>query len=161
MVSTVVAISISVFMGEANADEKVFSPPYCEFSVVFPNGYKPKEIISKTATGAAATGRAGSTGLSAECWPCEERVEIQAYARELASEMRRRGGIVDSVIIDRNNKIGEQIILTSRIKSGSDSYHIKIVSFRGTRTRLDLAIVDQEMASSAQINFRNSVKRNR
>jgi hypothetical protein len=155
-----VTIALGVFMAEANAGEKVFSPSFCEFSVVFPNGYKPKEMISETAAGIAATGRAGSTGLSAECWPYEEQVPIQTYAREVASQMRQRGGTVDNVSIE-TSKIGEQVIVTSRIKSGSDSFHIKSVSFMGSRTRLDLTIVDREIASSAQINFRNSVKRSR
>lgn len=94
---SMVTIAIGIFMAEANAGEKVFSPSFCEFSVTFPNGYKPKEMISATATGAAATGRAGSTGLSAECWPYEQQAPIQTYARELASQMRQRGGIVDNV----------------------------------------------------------------
>jgi hypothetical protein len=156
---SMVTIAIGVFIAEANAGEKVFSPSFCEFSVAFPNGYKPKEMISATATGAAATGRAGSTGLSAECWPYEKQTPIQTYARELASQMRQRGGIVDNVSIDRNSKMGEQVVVTSRIKSDSELFHIKTVSFMGSRTRLDLTIVDQEIVGSAQINFRNSVKR--
>lgn len=152
-------IAIAVFMAEAKASEKVFSPSFCEFSVVFPNGYKPKELISATATGAAATGRAGPAGLSAECWLYEKQAPIQTFAQEIAFQMGQRGGIVDSVIIDRNSKKGEQVIMTSRIKSGNDLFRIKTISFIGLRTRLDLTIVDKEIASSAMINFRNSVKR--
>jgi hypothetical protein len=152
-------IVIALFMAEAAAGEKIFSPSFCEFSVVFPDGYKPKELISSTTTGAAATGRAGSTGLSAECWPYEKQPPIQTYAQELDSQIRQRGGTVDNVIIDRNSKMGTQVIATSRINSGGELFRIKTVSFMGSRTRLDLVIVDKEIGGSAQINFRNSVKR--
>lgn len=148
-------------MAEVKAAEKVFSPLFCEFSIVFPNGYKPKELISATSTGVAATGRAGSTGLSAECWPYEKQAPIKTLAQEMAFQVGERGGIVDSVIIDRNSKKGEQVVITSRIKSDNELFHIKTISFIGSRTRFDLIIVDKEIASSAQINFRNSVKRNR
>ena len=144
----------------ANADGYVFSPNFCDFSVEFPVQYKPKDMILKGTQGAGATAHANSaTSLGAECWPYEQQLPIDIYAQALENESRQRGVAVSSVLIDKDSKVARQVVLSGRISAGVKSWHIKTVSFIGPRSRLDLTILDRDIASQTQVNFRNSVKR--
>ena len=144
----------------ANAESYVFSPEFCDFSVEFPVQYKPKDMILKGVQGAGATAHANSsTSLGAECWPYEQQQPIDIYAQALEIESRQRGVAVSSVFIDKGSKVAQQVVLSGRISAGVESWHIKTVSFIGPRSRLDLTILDRDIASQIQVNFRNSVNR--
>ena len=157
--TTLVVIAFVALSSVAHSAGQNFSPAFCEFSVTFPNGSKPKDMLSATASGAAATGRAGAAGLSAECWPYENQIPIDTYAQGIASQIQQRGGTVDNVSIDRNGKTGPQVVVTSRLKTGTGMYYVKAISFIGNKSRLDLTVIDKEIASTAQVDFRSSVKR--
>lgn len=142
----------------ANAGGYVFSPNFCDFSVEFPVQYKPKEMILKGTHGAGATAHPNSaTSLGAECWPYEQQLSINTYAQGLEDEMRQRGVIINSVLIDNDGGVSPQVILTGRISVGGNMLTIKTVSFIGPRSRLDLTILDRYMVSQTQVSFRNSV----
>lgn len=144
----------------ANAGNYVFSPAFCDFSVEFPVQYKPKDLTLNGTQGAGATAHANSsTSLGAECWPYEQQISIDAYAQGLENEARQRGVAISSVLIDKDSKVAQQVILTGRISIGGKSLTMKTVSFIGPRSRLDLTILDRDIASQTQIDFRNSVKR--
>lgn len=144
----------------ANAGNYIFSPTFCDFSVEFPVQYKPKDMTLKGAQGAGATAHANSsTSLGAECWPYEQQLPIDTYAQGLENEMRQRGVAVSSVLIDKDSKVARQVVLSGRVSTGGKSLNMKTVSFIGPRSRLDLTILDREIASQTQVDFRNSVKR--
>lgn len=144
----------------ANAGGYVFSPKDCDFSVEFPVQYKPKDMTLKGTQGAGATAHANSsTSLGAECWPYEQQLPIDSYAQGLENEMRQRGVSVSSVLIYKESKVAQQVVLSGRISADGKSLHMKTVSFIGPKSRLDLTILDRDIAGQTQVDFRNSVKR--
>jgi len=139
-----------------------FSPISCEFSVEFPAKYKLKEISLGGKHGVIASLSLDTlNNLRAESWALSNHLPVEVYAQQLEDEIRERGVIVNNVMIDKNSKFGDQIILTGRMKLGGETFHVKTVSFIGIKTRLDLIIISDSMMTQAkaQVDFRNSVRR--
>lgn len=136
-----------------------FSPECCEFSVEFPTQYKPKQTTLNGVLGTGATARVGeSASFGAECWPYVKQLPLEQFAQRMEMQARQRGVSVSSVLVDRNSESVEQIVLTGIINAGGQTLHIKIITYIGQRTRLDLTMVDSEITSRAQLEFRNSVR---
>lgn len=157
---SILCISILLPCSLANASGYIFGPSFCDFSVEFPVQYKAKNMTLNGTQGTGATAHPNSsTSLGAECWPYEQQLPIDSYAQRLENEMRQRGISVSSVLIDTDSKVAQQVILSGRISASGKFLHIKTVSFIGPKSRLDLTILDQDIASQSQVAFRNSVKR--
>jgi len=72
--------------------------------------------------------------------------------------MEQRGFAINSVSIDRNNKLAPQIVISGRLEAGGETYYTTTISIMGKSSRLDLSIVERHLASKAHMTFRESVR---
>lgn len=154
-----IAIVLLMLPLSAVADEdRWFSPDFCEFSVEFPTMYEEKQVIVGGELGTGATAQVGSSAFfAAECWSYEEQLPLEQFAQHMEMLAKQRGVSVSSVVVDRNNAIGGQVVLTGVVNAGGETLHIKTISSFGQRTRLDLTMVNSEIVSREILAFRNSV----
>jgi len=98
-------IFLFLTISEAKADEYIFSPKNCNFSVQFPNKYKTRELSlgGVSALGAASGRGAGNTRFGAECWPIEGKVSIQEIGRGTEQQANQREILVISNITETND----------------------------------------------------------
>jgi hypothetical protein len=155
-----VGVLLCFVISEVSASGAIFSPAACDFSVDFPNEYRIKDITlgGVHALGAASGRGAGNTRFSAECWPIEKNVSIEEIGRRIERQANQRGLSISSNIIDKNDKRGEQAILSGILTVEGKKIHMKLISIIGPSTRLDLIIVDSELLKQSHIDFRNSIK---
>lgn len=138
---------------------EIFSPTNCDFSVSFPGKYEIREMFLPTgqSTSLATTPNGSPVKLSAECWPLQD-ISPKEYAKSLAPKMVERGVLVHSVNLTKGN-YGDVVTLAGSAGEGSDKYYIRLESFFGPKTRLDLLILEKTpVASRDHVDFRNSVK---
>ena len=154
-----ITIFLILFPPWVAAADFIFSPKFCEFSVQFPVQYKTYEIIKSGNIGLSARAKTiDLTGLNAECWAFDKPLQIEILAQELEKEMQKRGVSVGIVIIDKNNDIAPQIILSGNVNPEGKKLFIKMISFIGHKSILELLIVEKDLVSQTQVNFRNNVK---
>lgn len=157
---TILSLPIIVCINNSFAKSFIFSPGMCEFSVSFPVKYKSKTLLKDGLEGSAASANVyGLASIQAECWPSDYNISITAYAKGLEHESKKRGIAVDSVSIDRDTKVGPQVVLSGRVQLENQQAYMKLISTFGINTRLDLLILDDKIVSQIQLNFRNSIKR--
>lgn len=136
-----------------------FSPQNCEFSVEFPNIYETKEIFSPqgNSTILATNPKGSPTKLSAECWPNRE-ISPREYASKLQTTAGSRGIEVKNITVG-NDKGVQQVVLSGTIGQQPNLYQLRLISYFGKSSRLDLLIMDKrlDLGDEAQI-FRNSVR---
>lgn len=158
--ATFLSLPIIICVNNSFARSFIFSPEVCEFSVSFPVKYKSKILLKDGLEGSAASANVrGLASIQAECWPSDHNISINAYAKGVEHESRKMGIAVDSVIIDRDVKVGKQVVLSGRIQLDNQQVYMKMISTFGRNTRLDLLILDDKIVSQIQLNFRNSIKR--
>ncbi|GEM_PF-6095307 len=152
-------LSLCFSLSCASAWAGTFSTDYCEFSVTFPADYSTREMIYGQSGGIAAVANATrDTRIAAECWPYTDQSPINIYAKAMQAEMEQRGFAINSVSIDRNNKLAPQIVISGRLEAGGETYYTTTISIMGKSSRLDLSIVERHLASKAHMTFRESVR---
>jgi hypothetical protein len=152
-------VFLLITVSQAKA-ETVFSPSSCEFSVEFSVPYKTGTSMSaggnKTIK-AKATPRKGIS-LGAECWDAIHNLDIVDFADNLRKGMIEKGFSVTGLNIDKNSSV-PSVMLTGTVTAQKKLVHIKMISYFGSNSRMDLFIVEEELASSEGLNFRNSIRK--
>jgi len=118
-------------------------------------------LVKDGVEGLAATANIShSISAQAECWPQNNDISISSYAKSIEIESKNRGILVDSVIIDNTtNDIGTQVVLNGRISLDNKYSYLKLVSTFGNFSRLDLIVIDDEIASGNYLKLRKSIKK--
>ena len=140
------------------AQTQVFRHESCDFAVTFPVPYETKMILKGQDEGVLATARPNkSVKLSAECWP-KENISTRDFMRHIQDGVERQGIEVTAVTAERK-LTGDVVTLVGRVVVQRRLLHIRLVSYFGSRYRMDLRILDDTMSGSKeQIDFRNSVR---
>jgi len=139
--------------------ETLFSPAYCEFIVEFPSDYytQTNKSAGGNTTTAARASINGTLSLAAECWEDSRSITLDEFSEGLQSLANDRGFSVSTVSINKNGTV-PVITLTATAKSQGKIFHVKMISYFGSFSRMDLFIVDIEMAGKFALKFRNSVR---
>ena len=136
----------------------VFENKDCDFAVTFPVQFQSKQIYKGSDVGLLATARpTESVKLSVECWP-KENESVRDFVTKIQSRAQQQDIEVLGVTSERN-RFGDVVTLSGRIIVQGKNVHIRLVSYFGPRTRLDLRVLDYNASGSKeQIDFRNSVR---
>lgn len=157
---TLAALFMAQFATDVFANEYTFAPESCEFNIAFPVKYNSKTLVKDGVEGLAATAKiSNSISAQAECWSQNNDISISSYAKSIEVESKNRGILVDSVIIDNNTikSVGTQVVLNGRISINNKYSFVKFISTFGKYSRLDLIVIDDELASSNYVKLRNSI----
>ena len=136
----------------------VFEDKNCDFAVTFPVQFQAKQVYKGSDVGLLATARpTESVKLSLECWP-KENESIRDFVNKIQSRVQQQGIEVLGVTSERN-QFGDVVTLSGRTIVQGKNVHLRLVSYFGPRTRLDLRVLDYNASGSKeQIDFRNSVR---
>ena len=142
----------------AFSQAQTFQKDRCDFSVVFPIPYETKLIINGKDEGILATARPKkSVKLSAECWP-RENISTRDFMRHIQNGVQSQGIEVTAVTAEQRST-GDVVTLVGRVNTPNQLIHLRIISHFGPKNRMDLRIIDYDLAGSKeQIDFRNSVR---
>lgn len=159
--SKFVSVVAGMFIAISNPAqaEALFSPTDCEFSVMFPGTYEQRQLFDSAGQSVvmAKTRNGEALKLSAECWPRHD-IEPDEYAKRIAPKMADRGIRVHSVNVQQTD-YGKVVTLAGAAGEGREKYFVRFVSHFGSKTRLDLLIIEKSaIASDGHLAFRNSVR---
>ncbi len=155
LVSILLLISAAAFANE----DKIYSPNYCEFSVEFPNSYRKSTSISAlgTSINAAKLSPTRTTSIAAECWRYNHELTIDEFAQTVREGYLKKGVNVTSVQIEHLDDYS-RIIISGTVGNTKIAHMKNILNF-GETSRMDLFIIEEQMASMLGLNFRNSLQK--
>lgn len=136
---------------------ELYSPANCEFTVEFPRKYEVKKIyLPSGETVLQASSKTRNDGrLGAECYISS--ISTDDFMKFILSDLTKRGVTVYNVQ-SRDHMGTETVVASGGLYIDGGLLYLKIVSYFGDISRLDLILVENEIASKESLNFRNSVR---
>lgn len=147
--------STGLFAGE------VYKPFGCEYSVTFPNGFKPRNtsLGGVQALGAAIGTGGGNTRFAVECWPNDGQLTLEDFASGVEKSAQDRKLEVLSVVTEEDAGLGGKVFVSGWGMVDSTKIFYKQIIFVGERSRLDVTIVDSVLVSKKHTEFMKSIRR--
>ena len=150
-------VSFLIYCPAISWSGELYSPAGCDFSVTFPGKYQTKNIYlpsGKMVQQASCKTKDGGR-LAAECY--DSSMDKEEFISFISEELRNRGASVYNVQPSSHMGI-DTVVASGSIVTDENRLFIKIISYFGDNSRLDLIQIESVLSSKESLSFRNSVR---
>jgi hypothetical protein len=153
----IIALSFLIYWPGISWSGELYSPDGCDFTVEFPNKYQIKTLYlpsKKTVLQASCKIKDGGR-LAAECY--NSSISKNEFISFISEELKNRGASVYNVQPSSHMGI-DTVVASGSIVVAEKKLFIKVISYFGDNSRLDLIQIEGVISSKESLSFRNSVR---